>query len=282
MAFAVAALPIFLLGEGRTSPYFARASDQNVVLEVERAKSPLPLFAAAADALAAPWFLSDPTPRHDVPGRSRLGWIGGSLAAAALAFAVLRPRRDLSAYLLANAAAAFAASVMGGRATAPNGYRFGYLANVSAVAIAAGALLVIATAPEPRRRVAALLVTGAIAVASAAGTRDALVRWAESRTTFDDFWGEDTLLARAASRWDAYGSVGLDPQLGENPLTIAGARRYRLDPDRRQGAAASGAAEREFRIVAPGAPARDRERLVERVGDPWGRDWAWVYGRRRS
>jgi hypothetical protein len=282
VAFAVAALPIFLLGEGRTSPYFARASDQNVVLEVERAKSPLPVFAAAADALAAPWFLSDPTPRHDLPGRSRLGWIGGSLAAVALAFAVLRPRRDLSAYLLANAAAAFAASVVGGRATAPNGYRFGYLANVSAVAIAAGAALVIGAAPLSRRRAAAMVLVGAIAVASAAGTRDALVRWAESRTTFDDFWGEDTLLARAVSRWEAYGSVELDPELGKNPLTIAGARRYRLDPDRRTEAVGGSPSERGFRVVAPGTPGLDRERLVERVGDPWGRDWAWVYGRRRQ
>ena len=199
-AFVVATAPIFLLREGRTSPYFARASDQNLLLEIRRSKSPLPLFAASATALASPWFLSDPTPRHDLPGRSRLGWIGGSLAAVALGFALLRPRRPLSAYLLANAAAAFAASVVGGRATAPNGYRFGYLANVAAVAIAGGALLVLAMAPRERRRAAALALTGAIAVASVAGFRDAVVRWAGSRTTFDDFWGQDTLIAQAASR----------------------------------------------------------------------------------
>lgn len=280
VAFAAAASPIFLLKEGRESPYFARASDQNVVLEIRRTKSPLPLFAASADALAAPWFLPDPTPRHDIPGRSRLGWIGGSLAAVALGFAVLRPRRDLSAYLLANAAAAFAASVVGGRATAPNGYRFGYLSNVSAVAIAAGALVLLAGAPASRRRAAALVLTGAIAIASAVGTRDALVRWAGSRTTFDDFWGEDTLLARAASRWEWYGRVESDPALGENPLTIAGVRRYRLDPDRQPAAGGRAESGRLFRIVAPGSPRAEQERLVERVTDEWGREWAWVLGRR--
>lgn len=280
-AFLVAASPIFFLREGRVSPYFARASDQNVVLEVGRSKSPLPLFGAAADALASPWFLADPTPRHDLPGRSRLGWIGGTLAAVALAFAVLRPRRDFSAYLLANAAAAFAASVVGGRATAPNGYRFGYLADVSAVAVAGGALYLLAMTPPPRRRAAALVLTGALAVASAAGARDALVHWAGSRTTFDDFWGQDTLLARAAARWDAYGIVELDPELGQNPLTIAGARRYRLDPSRQPVAGSREREGREFRIVRPGAAPRDGERLVERIGDAWGREWGWVYGRSR-
>ena len=277
-AFLVVASPLFLLREGRTSPYFARASDQNVLLEVQRSKSPLPFFAATADALASPWFLADPTPRHDIPGRSRLGWIGGSLAAVALAFAVLRPRRDFSAYLLANAAAAFAASVVGGRATAPNGYRFGYLAGVSAVAIAGGALSVLAMAPASKRRAAALALTGAVAVSSLAGARDALVHWGESKTTFDDFWGHDTLIARAASRWDAYGAVDLDPELGENPLTIAGARKYRLDPDREPVAAGRRREGREFRIVPPGAPPSKGERLVERIGDPWGREWGWVYG----
>jgi hypothetical protein len=280
IAFAAAALPIFTLKEGRTSPYFARASDQNVALEIRRSRSPLPLFAASADALAAPWFLSDPTPRHDLPGRSRLGWIGGSFAAVALGFAILRPRRELSAYLLANASAAFAASVVGGRATAPNGYRFGYLANVSAVAIAAGALLVLATAPAARRRLVALALTGAVAIASAAGARDAIVRWAESRTTFDDFWGEDTLVARAAVRWDSFGSVDLDPNLAENPLTVAGVRRYRLDPDRERGAGSRKREWRKFRIAAPDSRPESGERLVERVADPWGREWARVYARK--
>ena len=279
-AFAVTAAPLLFLREGRTAPYFARASDQNVRLEVQRSRSPLPLFGAAADALASPWFLADPTARHDLPDRSRLGWIGGSLAAVALGFALLRPRRDFSAYLLANAAAAFAATVVGGRASVPNGFRFAYLADVAAVAIAGGALLLLAFASPARRRAAALAVTGAIAIASAAGTRDALVGWAGSRTTFDDFWGQDTLLGRAAARWDAYGRVELDPSLGKNGLTVAGVRRYRLDPDRSTGAASRERESREFRIRAPDRPAAAGERLVERVTDPWGREWARVYARK--
>lgn len=278
-AFAVAAAPLFLLREGRTSPYFARAGDQNVALEVRRSKSPLPLAGAAADALASPWLLADPTARHDIPGRSRLGWIGGSLAAVAFAFSLLRPRRELSAYLLAHAAAAFAASVAGGRATAPNGFRFAYLADAAAVAVAAGALLLLAMAPHPRRRAAALALTGAIAVSSAAGARDALARWSGSRTTFDGFWGHDTLIGRAAARWDLYGTVDVDRTLGKNALTIAGVHRHRLDPDRP--VAGSGErAVRVFRIVAPDVAGRQGERLVERVTDEWGREWARVFGRR--
>lgn len=283
LALAAAAAPIFLLREGRSSPYFARANDHNVALEVKRARSPLPLLAVAADALAAPWFLPDPTPRHDLPGRSRLGIVAGALVAVAFASALLSPRRELSAFLLAHALAAFAATVAGGRATAPNGYRFGYLSNVAAVAAAGGALIVLGMARPSLRRTAAVALTGLLAIASVAGARDAVIRWGGSRTTFDDFWGEDTLLARAAARWDAYGSVALDPTLGQNPLMIAGARKYRLDPDRRDtghGTRDTRKSRREFRIVAPEAPSGDGERLVERVTDEWGREWARVYGKR--
>ena len=287
LAFAigllVVAAPIFFLKKGRTSSYFARASDHNVVLEVHRARSILPLLGVAADALAAPWFLPDPTPRHDLPGHSRLGWITGSLVAIALAYAILRPRRDFSAFLLAHSAAAFAATVAGGRATAPNGYRFGYLSNVAAVAAAGGALVLLAMVRAPRRRSAAIALAGLLAVASLAGARDAIIRWAGSRTTFDDFWGQDTLLARAAARWDLYGTVKLDLSLGQNPLTMQGARKYRLDPWRERfapGREPRGARGQELRIVAPGKPAGPGERLVEKVGDAWGREWGWIYGRR--
>lgn len=279
LPMVLVAAPLFLLKEGRTSPYFARASDHNVALEIGRAKSVLPLLAVAADALAAPWFLSDPAPRHDLPGRSRTGWIVGTFVAVALAFAVLRPRREFSAYLLASAAAAFAATVFGGRATVPNGYRFGYLSNVAAVAAAGGALVVVGMFGPAKRRTAGIALAGILAIASLAGARDAVIRWAGSRATFDDFWGQDTLLARTAARWDRYGTVALDPELGENPLTIAGARRYRLDPDREKGRATRETGGREFRIVAPGSVPRPGERLVERVEDSWGREWGRVYGR---
>lgn len=284
VAFAVAAAPLFLLREGRAFPYFARAGNQNVALEVRRARSPLPVAGAAADALAAPWFLPDPTARHDLPGRSRLGWIGGGLAAVALGFALLRPRRELSAFLLAHGGAAFAASVIGGRATAPNGFRFAYLADVAAVAVAGGALLLLATVPASRRRAAALALIGAIAISSVAGARDALGRWAGSKTTFDDFWGHDTLLAQAAARWETYGTVALDPALGKNRITIAGVRHFRLGTGRETGGGnqkTAGDSERDFRIVAPGSPDRPGERRVESVTDDWGREWAWIYGRRR-
>jgi hypothetical protein len=134
-----------------------------------------------------------------------------------------------------------------------------------------------------RRQSAAIALTGVLAVASFAGARDAIVRWAGSRTTFDDFWGQDTLLSRAAARWDLYGAVDLDLSLGQNPLTMKGARRYRLDPWREPSAvsrAPKGESGRKFRIVAPGTPAGAGERLVERVGDAWGREWGWIYGRR--
>lgn len=282
-ALLLTASPIFLLKEGRTSPYFARASDHNVLLETGRARSPMPLFAVAADALAAPWFLSDPTPRHDLPGRSRLGWIVAIAVAAGLAHALLRPRRDFSAFVLAHAAAAFAATVAGGQATVPNGYRFGYLSNIAAVAAAGGALVLLGSFPARRQRIAAAVIVGLLAIASVAGARDAILKWAGSRETFDDFWGQDTLLARAAARWDEYGRVDLDLSLGENPLTMEGARRYKLDPSRKTGDGGrqtKETARREFRIVAPDSPPRPGERLVERLGDAWGREWAWVWGQR--
>ena len=76
--FAACAAPLFLFREGRTAPYFARAADHNVVLEMRRERSLLPPLAAAADAVASPWLLADPTPRHDLPGRARLGWLLGA------------------------------------------------------------------------------------------------------------------------------------------------------------------------------------------------------------
>ena len=283
VAVAAAAAPIFLLKQGRTSSYFARASDHNLRLEVRRAKSVLPAFGVAADALAAPWISTDPTPRHDLPGRTRLGWFVGALSFVGLVYAVIRPRRELSGFLLANAAAAFAATVVGGRALVPNGYRFGYLSNVAAVAAAGGALVALGRVSVQRRRVAAIALTGAIGVASVVGARDAILVWADSRRTFDDFWGYDTLLARAAARWDAYGAVDVDPQLAENVLTVRGARKYRLDPwTRGSPIAIPRAAFLQARIVAPGTAPQDGERLVERVQDAWNREWAWVYAKREA
>jgi hypothetical protein len=278
--FLFAVAPLFVFREGRTAPYFARTSDHNVRLEIERTRSAMPPFAAAADAIAAPWLLSDPTSRHDLPGRSRLGLLGVPLALSLLR-ALLRPRDELSALLLAHGAAALAANVSGGQADLPNGMRFAYLIGPTAVAIAGGFLAILELARS--RRALALALVGLAAVSSAWGARDALVDWAEGRATFDGFGGGDTLLARAAARWDRFGSVELDTALAHYRLTVEGVRRYRLDPSREteDGRRETPKREsREFRVVAPGTGTRNGERLVERVGDAWGREWGWIYGRR--
>jgi dolichyl-phosphate-mannose-protein mannosyltransferase len=279
--FLIAVLPLFVFREGRTASYFARTADHNLRLEIERTRSWMPPFAAAADAMAAPWFLSDPIARHDLAGRSRLGLLGIPLALGLLR-ALLLPREDLSALLLAHAGAAVAANVTGGQADLPNGMRFAYLMSVTAVAIAAGLLSLLRLA-RPPRRVLALSLVGIAIVSSGLGARDALVTWAQGRAAFDGFGGEDTLLGRAACRWASYGRVELDPRVGHYELTIEGVRRYRLDPDRNTGSSLATGFDarngRRFRIVPPGSPRREDERLVERIADAWGRQWGWVYGR---
>ena len=101
--------------------------------------------------------------------------------------------------------------------------------------------------------------------------------------TFAGFFGQDTLLGRAMMRWDRFGSVSADPGLGYAPVTFETIRRYRLDPDGGKLAGrAAASAERAFRVAAPGTPPRAGERRVERIADAWGRDWGWVYGRRRG
>jgi hypothetical protein len=104
--------------------------------------------------------------------------------------------------------------------------------------------------------------------------------WTGARSTFDGFHGQDTLLARAALRWERYGTVDLDPTMPHSGITVRAIVRYRLDPSREAGGEATrtGRAARSFRIVAPGSRRREGERLVERVTDPWGREWALVYG----
>jgi hypothetical protein len=277
--FAAAAAPLFLLRERRASPYFARPADHSLAAEFRYTRSLMPAFAAAADSLAGPWLVPDPVPRNDLPGRRRLPWILGIPVAVALGRALVRPREDLSAYLLSHAGAALAASVAGGQADVPNGYRFGYLCDATAVAAAAGLLAVLALFPDSRRRAAALAAIGLVAVSGARAARDALVLWPLSEQTFDGFHGQDTLLARAALNWERYGDVTVSPDLGHSPITIEGIRRYRLEPDRNRPGPSGDGLPRSFRIVAPTAAARPGERMVERVRDSWGRDWAVVVGR---
>lgn len=275
--FACAAAPIFLLKEGRTGAYFARASDHSLLAEIRYMHSAMPAFAAAADSLVAPWFKADPYHHHDLPGKTRLGWILGAPVAVALARSLLRPREPFSAYLLSQGCAALAGSVAGGHAGVPNGYRFGYLADVTAVAAAGGILCLVALFPAARRRAAALAALGLVAVSGTLGARDALVLWPHGRETFDGFHGQDTLIARTALRWERYGAVTISSPLGHSAITIGGIRRYRLDPDLPRQVAAG--YRRCFRIVPEATPLERGERRVERVRDAWGRTWGEVLAR---
>ena len=275
--FAVAAAPIFLLARGRAAPYFARAQDHSLLREIGYARSPMPGLAAAADSLVAPWFKEDPHPGQDLPGKNRLGWILGIPVAFALLRSLLRPAEDFSAYLLSQAGAALAASIAGGHAGVPNGYRFAYLATPAAVAAAGGVLCLLALVQARRRRAAALAAVGVIAIGGALSARDALLEWPQRQETFDGFHGQDTLLARSALRWERYGTVEMDPGLGHSPITIGAIRRYRLDPDAAPATASSAVpSRRNIRIAPPGALPGPREHAVERVRDAWGREWGVV------
>jgi hypothetical protein len=279
---ALSAAPLFVFHEGRPRPYFGRVSRHNVIAEMSYARSPMPLFRIAADSLIAPWLIPEPAGWMDLPGRSRLGLVLGIPVALAFVRALLSPRQDLSALLLLQAAAACAASVAGGQAGSPHGFRFGYLTTLTAVAAAAGTLELVRLAPPAHRRAAEAAAIGLLAVSGVVGARDALLRWPDHRATFDSFHGEDTLLGRAAMRWDPYGKVRISPGLGRSEMTIDTVRRYRLTPEP-DPARPAGAGERErraFRIARPLAPLNEGERVVERVRDGWGRDWAVVIGAR--
>jgi hypothetical protein len=278
LGFAACAAPLFLLREGRAAPYFARTRDHNVLLEIRRTRSLGPPVEAIADALVSPWLLADPTPRHDLPGRSRLGWLLGLPVAIALGRALLRPRDALSGLLLAHAAAFLAAVAAGGQADNPNGSRFAYLSTVAAVAAAAGILWIVGLVPARARRAAALAAVGAVAVHGALSARAALMLWPAHPETFRGFHGQDTLIGRAAARWSRYGEVEIARGLGRSPLTIEAVRRHGLDPDLAPGEIPP--AGRRCRIVPASERPGDGERPVERVADPWGRIWAVVHARR--
>jgi hypothetical protein len=281
LGFALLASPLFLFRENRRSGYFARARDHSLRLEVARTRSVLPAFAAAADSLAGPWFLPDPMPLNDIPGRSRLGWLLGIPVAIALARGLLQPRSELSAFLFSHGGAALAASVAGGQAMTPNGYRFAYLTTVTAFAAAAGVLALLALVPEGYRRAAALAAIGVLAISGALGARDALQTWGESRDTFTYFRGQDTMLGRAAARWERYGRVSVDRGLAHHPIALDAVWKYALDPDGSRGGASEGdPSPRSFRIVAATTAPASGERAVERIRDGWGKEWGVVLGRR--
>jgi hypothetical protein len=279
--FAAAAGPLFLFREGRLAPYFARAADHSALSEMRREDSAMPALAAAADSLAGPWLLPDPSARNDLPGRRRLGVLLGALAALGFVRALLRPHEEVSALLLAQAGAALLASIAGGQAGIPNGARFAYGLSLTAVAASAGAMAVVGSVARARRRGAALAMIGLLAIDGAAGARDAISDWPSRRETFDCFHGQDTLIGRAASRWSGQGAVSVEPGIGHSDVLIGAIREYRLDPSPAP-AASAGRSERRFAVVSPPAPAARQGRVVECVRDGWGREWAVVVGRREA
>ena len=282
LGLAVATAPLFLLREGRVLPYFNRANDHNVFREVRYNRSVFPVAAVAADALASPWYLPDPTRRHDLE-RPRLELLAVPLAIA-FGRALLAPRRDLSALLLLHGGAAFAASVAGGQSGNPNGLRFGYLSTVAAVGIAAGLLALSSAAPAGRRRMWAMALLAFTVACSAWGVHEFLL-WSRARETFVGFHGQDTIVGRAAVRWDAYGRVELDPRVPHDPVTVYVIRRYRLDPDDRGGRTEfwrplpTG---RTFRIAPPGEEPGAGERIVEKLQDAWGTPRGVIFARHTS
>jgi len=278
----VTASPLFLLREGRVTPYFVRTGAHNVLMEVRYARSVFPVAEAAADAIASPWFVGDPEARHDLEGRSRLGWILGIPAAVALARALRFPRENFAAYLLTQSGAAFLASIATGASGHPNSVRFGYLSTVAAVVAGGGVVLLISAVSSRFRRAAAIVGAGALAIGGALAARDSILEWPARPGTDRSFHGVDTRLARAAVRWERYGAVSISKDVGVEPTTIEAVRRFRLDPDDRLSQApASGApARRSFRIAPSSRPPEPGERVVERVRDPRGRAEALVLARR--
>jgi hypothetical protein len=280
----IAVAPLFLFRERRTQSLFDRVSFESVFVEMRHARSPMPLFSAAAKALPSPWFVSDPEPINDLPGRSRLGWIVGIPFALALGRSLLFPRQDLSALLLSHGLAAFAAAVASGEGRNPHGQRFGYLTTLTAVAAAAGVLQLLSSVPTRNRRLAAIVAVGLLAVSGALAARDALVVWPSHPATFIGYGGQDWLNGLAAARWERYGPVDVPEALRRVRLAIDPVRRYRLDPygslprlpepDREPTRSQS------FRIAPSGTRPGPDERVVERVRDGWGRDWGTVLGRR--
>ena len=286
-AFAAVVLPLFLLRPEGSVGYLRRVGHHNVLTEMRLSRSALPPFSAAADSVRAPWFLPDPVARQDLPGRSRLGWALGIAVAAGLARAFVNWREEASSYLLAQGGAALAASVAGGQAFLPNGARFGYLAGAAAIAAAAGVLWILSRVPVGWRRIAAILGVGVLGWVGLAGARDAILKWAPDPGTFASFYGQDTLIGRAAARWDRLGSVRVDHALGHSPDaaevgTVELVRRFRLDPQDPGHGMMSGAPrarQRSFRVASPQTSPEAGERIVERVQDGWGKTWAVVLGR---
>jgi hypothetical protein len=251
----------------------------------------MPLFSSAAGALAAPWFLPDPSPWNDLPGRTRLGWILGIPVAVALTRALLRRREEASGFLLAHAAAGFTATVVWGTEMQPNGYRVAYLTTVTGVSVAAGSLALLSLIPARLKRAAAIGILGLLAISGALAARDVFLRWGPMLEAWEGYQGRDNLLARAALRWRPYGRVSVDPRLS----SVLASRsmvffdvlvRYGLGEQPQAQASAvffqAPRAQRRFLLAPPGVSPGAGERIVERVRDGRGTLWAVVIGARTA
>ena len=268
--FAVAAGPLFLQGAPGDPAYFARTKAHNVFAEMRYQRSAFPPFTAAADALASPWFVPEPTAWADLPGRSRLGWLLGTLLAVGLGRAFLAPLGDLGGLLLAHAAAGFLSSVVQGNSGNPNGYRYVYLTVPAALAVASGALALLSALPERARRMAAVLTLGGIAIAGTIGMRDGCLRWPEARSTFDQMNGCSTRLGAAAARWSLRGPTDIEGDPSFNGIVAEGVRRYAITSEPLAAPGGAPLTPSRYLVTARAEPGAG-ERIVERVADPWGR-----------
>ena len=268
VGFVVAVSPLFLLHENGPSPSFLRTRHVNVLNEVRYWQSPMPVFEAAADGLTGPWH-SPPWRRW--PGNVRLGAILASLLAVGFFRALRRPRDEFSAVLLSQSVAPLAATVLGGHRGVPNGFRFGYLSELSAVAISGGACWILLSIPASGRRIAAIVLIGILSASSIFGIRRFFL---EQEGPAGDPSGQDTLVARAALRWERYGIIEFDPGLIHSHGMVDAIRRYRLDPrgSTLDKETASSAENRNFRIARPDTIPRSGERRVEILPgrDNWG------------
>jgi hypothetical protein len=267
----LAASPLFLFRAGRTTPYFVRTRHQNLIAEVRYTRSPLPAFEAAADGISAPWLISS---ARGWPENVQLGLVFRALLAITFLRALARPRDELSMILLAHAGAALAATVVGGHRGVPNGFRFAYLSEATAVAIAGGALWILVLVRRADRRLLAMAMIGLLGVGSLLKARDFFLHF--TVRSGRDPSSEATLVGRAAARWEHYGSVVIDPRLIRFKGMAATIRQYRLDPENPTGTGPA-AAFRRFRIVRPGTDPGQDERALEVVRGP---DWtcAVVFG----
>ena len=267
IGFCLAVLPLFLFQAGRTVPYFSRAQNQSLVGDIRHWRSPMPVLEAASDGISAPWVSAS----REWPQNVGLRMVFRALLAVAFLRALRRPRDELSMIVLAQAGAALAATVIGGHRGVPNGFRFGYLSDMAAIAIAGGALWTLLLVRRPERRALAMAVVGLVAAVSLLGVRD-FFRYFSPRPGREHS-SATTLVARAASRWDPYGTVEIDPRLVHYKSMVAATRRYRLDPEAPGLPAKSlldAGTAREFRIVRPGTVPRPGERTVEIVkGEGW-------------